>query len=155
MIRVHFQDDAQDCLWWDINEEGVVEDCDMQTWLWKGTKVDMATPITPGCKLSVTFKDGKVGTWIHPVVKVEKMRLHERDQSLYDRLRAAGVPLDHHESDLYALKTPESEAIMKTDDHIVTTFVSRIDQKVWYDIPFAYKPFWDDVQKRARKGGVA
>jgi len=72
MIRVHFQDDAQDCLWWDINEEGVVEDCDMQTWLWKGTKVDMATAITPSCKLSVTFKDGKVGTWIHPVVKVEK-----------------------------------------------------------------------------------
>ena len=65
--------------------------------------------------------------------------------NIYDELKAKGIPLDNHESDLYALKTPESEAIIKAWDfpHNVTTFKSQIDGNIWYDIPFAFKPWWD------------
>ena len=65
--------------------------------------------------------------------------------TIYEELKGAGIQLDSHESDLYALKTAESERIVKAWDYCcnVTTFKSQIDGKIWYDIPFAYKPFWD------------
>lgn len=74
--------------------------------------------------------------------------------AIYDDLKSAGVPLDNHESDLYALVTPESTRIVQahTQAHggrgMITTFVSSIDGKRWYDIPFAYLPFWEKVKER-------
>ncbi len=61
------------------------------------------------------------------------MRIHQE-------LKEAGVKLDHHCCDLYALKCPESTAIIaryrfKTN---VTTFISQLDGQVWYEIPFAF-----------------
>jgi len=67
-------------------------------------------------------------------------------QTHYNQLkRKVFTLMDKHESDLYALKTPESEAIIKAWDypHSVSTFISQIDGGVWYDIPFAFKPWWD------------
>jgi hypothetical protein len=65
--------------------------------------------------------------------------------AIYHDLLAAGVPLDSHETDLYAKITPESTAIVQRYAHktIVTRFVSQIDKQWWYDIPFAYLPAWD------------
>lgn len=65
--------------------------------------------------------------------------------NIYERLKAAGVPIDHHESDLYAKVTPESTAIVadykwKTNTR---TFVSQTDNALWYEIPFAYQPYWE------------
>jgi hypothetical protein len=64
--------------------------------------------------------------------------------SIHQELVEAGVRLNHHESDLYALVCPESTAIIerfpfKTN---VTKFRSRLDGKLWYDIPFSYDPYW-------------
>ena len=61
----------------------------------------------------------------------------------YKALKAAGIPLDQHESDLYALATHEAREIVKTSGWSHTTFVSQIDGKIWLDIPFAYEPFWE------------
>ena len=63
--------------------------------------------------------------------------------NVYDELKAAGIPIDNHESDLYALYTPDSIRIVKESGHSWTVFVSQIDGKLWLDIPFAYSPFWD------------
>ena len=71
---------------------------------------------------------------------------------LYDELRAAGVRIDHHESDLYCPATETSrEIIARYPKHAMTTslFIDQSGQKgerVWFDIPFAYAPWW-----RARK----
>jgi hypothetical protein len=67
-------------------------------------------------------------------------------ESVYKLLKAAGVPLDHHESDLYAKVTPESRAIVADYEHRanVKTFRSETDKgEFWYDIPFAYEPWWE------------
>ena len=74
-------------------------------------------------------------------------------QSLYAALVAAGIPIDHHESDLYAQVTPESRAIVaqyraafKAEhgrDTMLSTFVSNADGKLWYDVPFMYQTWWD------------
>jgi hypothetical protein len=65
--------------------------------------------------------------------------------SLYEQLKSAGVPLDSHESDLYAKVTPESTAIIEAwhlDRPSVLIGTFRSDGAMWYDIPFEYKPFW-------------
>lgn len=63
---------------------------------------------------------------------------------LYQRLKEAGVPLDSHESDLYAKATPEAERIFaEAGVREPQTFVSEMDGEIWYDIPYAYTPYWE------------
>lgn len=68
-------------------------------------------------------------------------------KTLYEALRDAGVPLDHHESDLYAKVTDASRAIIgtyiKSAPLISSTFRSRLDGELWFEIPFAYQPWWE------------
>jgi hypothetical protein len=69
--------------------------------------------------------------------------------SIYRELKALNIPIDHHESDLYAKVTPESKAIIdkyRKTNHI-TSFTSRIDKATWYEIPFAFEPFWEAKRK--------
>ena len=65
--------------------------------------------------------------------------------TIYEAMQEIGAEMDNHESDLYVKKTPETEAIVSTWDYtpIVTIFKSQVDGQIWFDIPFAYKPFWD------------
>jgi hypothetical protein len=68
--------------------------------------------------------------------------------SLYSDLKGAGIPLDHHESDLYVKATPKAREILSRHireglwGNYVSTFISPIDNTLWYDVPFAYEPFW-------------
>ena len=65
--------------------------------------------------------------------------------ALYDDLKAAGVPLGNRESDLHAKVTDESRriilALSHEDRQQITVFVSQVDGRPWYDIPFAYLPW--------------
>jgi len=62
--------------------------------------------------------------------------------SLYFALKNAGIPLDSHESDLYALYTPKSEELFKDFGYPIKTFISQIDGKRWLEAPFAHTPWW-------------
>lgn len=66
-----------------------------------------------------------------------------RAAGVYYQLKAAGIPLDSHESDLYAKVTDESRKIVKASGLVCTMFISQIDGLPWFDIPFAYAPFWE------------
>lgn len=50
--------------------------------------------------------------------------------------------IDHHASDLYLKVTAESRGLLNRFKykHLVETFVSGIDGKLWYDLPFCYDP---------------
>ena len=71
--------------------------------------------------------------------------------TLYDQIIALNVPTDSHESDLYVLATPEVRAlldahgldILKASGRTYSTFTSNIDGRLWFDVPFAYQPWWD------------
>ena len=69
--------------------------------------------------------------------------------TIYDQMKAAGVQISNHESDLYVPVTPETTAIVNgyAFKSNVTRFTSNIDKKQWYDIPFAYAPWWSERQK--------
>lgn len=74
---------------------------------------------------------------------------------LYQQLVEVMQPedIDHHNSDLYVRKTKESTRIInqfyiehpELHKHMfVSTFKSNIPPRcLWYDIAFAYNPFWE------------
>lgn len=70
---------------------------------------------------------------------------------LYEELVASGVEIGHHESDLHVPVTPVTTAIIakhrKLTRFTYRQFVSQLDNKAWYDLPFMYKPFWDRALK--------
>jgi hypothetical protein len=73
--------------------------------------------------------------------------------TIYEEAKKLGVEIDHHESDLYIPVTPETQELVRNYQFrsIVTRFTSQVDGKSWYDIPFAYQPFWNAVERRIEK----
>lgn len=69
---------------------------------------------------------------------------------IYEEFKAMNISMDHHESDLYVPVTSETKKVVDTYKFRsnVTTFICQIDKKPWYDIPFAYTPFWEKAQRR-------
>lgn len=70
--------------------------------------------------------------------------------SIYQRMLAAGVQIDSHESDLYVPATEQTRKLIADYNQEVKqgfrletrTFTSQIDGKPWIDIFFAYEPWW-------------
>ena len=72
-------------------------------------------------------------------------------KSLYQTIVDAKIPYCHHESDLYIPANDQTRAILKEfslDNSNKSRFINQIEGGAWYDIPFAYEPFWQKVQKR-------
>lgn len=70
MITVHFVDDGQDFLEWDLDDDGKVIDCrPFQGWVWIGTIV-RNKDIKPGDHLNIITRSGDHRTLFHAVEKV-------------------------------------------------------------------------------------
>lgn len=84
-----------------------------------------------------------------------KLELKDGAETVYKKLQAAGVPLDSHESDLYAKVTRASREIVRAWDSygIVRTFTNQQDGELWFDLPFQYDPFWQAVAQRSEELG--
>lgn len=56
--------------------------------------------------------------------------------------------IDHHASDLYLRKTPDSTALVNrlTTKVLLTTFRGT-DGYIWYELPFCFTPFWENPSK--------
>jgi len=65
-------------------------------------------------------------------------------ETIYQEMLKAGVEVSHHESDLYVRVTPESRRVIENYQFKVTAFQSEVDGQLWFDIPFAYDPWWTD-----------
>lgn len=69
--------------------------------------------------------------------------------------RLPASDIDHHESDLYLRKTPESVALVNAwiaetgFKASVSTFRCQIDGAIWFDIAFAYDPAWIERAERS------
>lgn len=57
------------------------------------------------------------------------------------------IPMESHESDLYLQVNEDSIKLVNEYEfkQNVTKFISQTDKKEWFDIPFAYEPFWTNV----------
>lgn len=65
--------------------------------------------------------------------------------SVWQTVERLALEHDNHESDLYVKATPKAEAALKDVPH--SSFISQIDNALWYEFPFMYQPWWD---RRAR-----
>lgn len=63
--------------------------------------------------------------------------------NIYTEIVAAGIEVDHHESDLYVPVTPESTAILRRYPGLShSSFTHQRTATRWYEIPFMYTPWW-------------
>lgn len=69
--------------------------------------------------------------------------------TLYDEAVKRGIKIDHHESDLYLPATEEVRTLLIHYGHdrrgrmaTAKLFKSNFGDGMWYDVPFAYAPFW-------------
>lgn len=65
--------------------------------------------------------------------------------SIYEEAKRRNIPMSQHESDLYLKVTSDSTRLINDYEFKcnVTTFYNTNDGSRWYDIPFAYDPFWN------------
>lgn len=62
--------------------------------------------------------------------------------AFYDAIKH--IDHNNHESDLYLLATDEAGRIMKDHGKVGQIFKDNANGKMYYDIPFAYQPWWDE-----------
>lgn len=65
--------------------------------------------------------------------------------SLYTELVENNVPVSNHYSDLYFPKNDKTTAILakySTQKSNATRFINQVEGGVWYDVPFAFDPYW-------------
>lgn len=67
--------------------------------------------------------------------------------SIYEDCTAAGVQIDNHASDMYIPVNAVTQAIVaryrKETGLRIDTFTNQVDGKLWYDVPFAFVPWWE------------
>lgn len=63
--------------------------------------------------------------------------------SLYDEVKARGIPHSSHESDLYVPDTQEVRELLQKYGRKGVPFVNQVEGGTWLDVPFAYQPWWD------------
>ena len=65
--------------------------------------------------------------------------------TLFQKIVAAGIDFDHHESDLYIENTSVAMEILKSfplNKKNARDFISETDGEAWIDVPFAYEYWW-------------
>lgn len=81
--------------------------------------------------------------------------------TIYEKALAAlpAADIAHHESDLYLRATPEASAMVAEHRRefgrtSVSTFIDQIDHALWFDVAFAYDPWWLERAQRAMQKEV-
>lgn len=65
--------------------------------------------------------------------------------SIYKEIVARSIPHANHASDLYIPVTEETRALLKQFDiTTATTFINQVEGGLWFDVPFAYLPWWKE-----------
>lgn len=73
---------------------------------------------------------------------------------IYTEAKRAHLEIDSHYSDLYLRSGPEADALVRlrrlqSGMAPERKFTSNIDGKSWWDIPFAFSPYWEKRQRKA------
>jgi hypothetical protein len=69
--------------------------------------------------------------------------------TIYERLKAAGCEIHNHASDLYVVATPVARRVLMEQQIKYTSFRGDSDGRAYYEVPFAYDPWWKERQRRA------
>lgn len=71
--------------------------------------------------------------------------------NIYEEMKkvVSAEDIDNHGSDLYVPVTADTKKVLADYEFKgnVTTFVDQITGRPYYDIPFAYTPYWEETLK--------
>jgi hypothetical protein len=70
---------------------------------------------------------------------------NKSNKSVYHQMLDAGVEISHHYSALYVPVNDITTKILENNNFKANVFKNNLDNKMWYDIPFGYIPFWDKI----------
>lgn len=75
----------------------------------------------------------------------------QSNDPIFNQVKRAGIPYANHASDLYIPVNSYTSKLVDQYEYRsnITTFKSQIDGLLWYDIPFAYLPYWSAKQNTA------
>lgn len=70
-------------------------------------------------------------------------------KTLFQQVQEMGIEYSNHLSDLYIPVNEQTEKLVSNYEfkQSVKIFTNNIDKKSWYDIPFAYAPYWENRKK--------
>lgn len=73
--------------------------------------------------------------------------------SIFAMALKKGIPHDSHASDLYLKDCEETRALIKQygKENVSQRFISAIDKESWWEIAFAYDPFWEKASSREKR----
>lgn len=69
--------------------------------------------------------------------------------SLYTDLKEAGQPVANWQSDLYTPVNPVTKALIDKHKSFHSTFINQVEGGLWYDVAFAFDPFWEAKDSKA------
>jgi hypothetical protein len=71
---------------------------------------------------------------------------------IFVKVKELGIPYANHESDLYIPVTEQTRQLMHDYEFAsnVTVFQNQVTNTAWYDVPFAYLPYWEAKQAVTR-----
>lgn len=74
-------------------------------------------------------------------------------KSLYCRLKEEGIEIANHYADLYFPVTSETTRILRKEypESKAETFTNLITKTPWYEVPFAYDPYWEDCERKGKE----
>ena len=64
--------------------------------------------------------------------------------TLFEEIQAAGLRFDNRYSDLYVKDTPTVREILESHRVYKERFKHGGDGTLWWDVPGAYAPYWDE-----------
>ena len=66
-------------------------------------------------------------------------------ENIYKAVKEKGIGYSSYHSDLYIPRNEETTKLVNDYKfkNNVTTFTNQVEGGIWYDIPFAYSPYWD------------
>lgn len=68
------------------------------------------------------------------------------EQTLYQRVIAAGIKPENHYSDLRMPVCPVATRLIAEAKADATTFLHAVHGTRWYDVPLAFDPYWDALE---------
>jgi len=72
--------------------------------------------------------------------------------TLYEELKKIDAIMEHYHSDLYVKANKEVEKILNEINVRYTPFYSEGEK--WYEIDFAYDPYWDEITEKTKKWAI-
>lgn len=80
---------------------------------------------------------------------------HSLDETptLFDLVLSTHTPFHSHASDLYIPATNQTRAMLKEFpqcDANKITFTNQVEGGLWFDIPFAFVPWWDALLEKGK-----